>query len=111
MNVKADNPLEYVHPEDVALVVCKAIDNEEAIGKVLIIGGGPSCQVKQRELLSTAFNALALNLPFSSHGEESFYTHWMDTTQSQRLLQFQSMILIHTPIKPLKTLTASALDN
>ena len=110
LNVKADNPLEYVHPKDVALAMCKAIDNQEAIGKVLLIGGGPSCQVSQREFISTAFNSLGLHLPFSVHGQESFYTHWMDTTESQRLLQFQQHDFntyieeMNATLKPLKYL-------
>lgn len=89
LNVNADNPMEYVHPKDVALAMCNAVSNQEAFGKVLLIGGGASCQVSQREFVQTAFNAMGLKLPLASHGQETFYTHWMDTNESQRLLQFQ----------------------
>ena len=89
LDVKADNPMEYVHPKDVALAMCKAASVPEAVGKVLLIGGGSSCQITQREFLSTAFNQLGLAFPASLHGQESFYTHWMDTTESQQILQFQ----------------------
>lgn len=87
--VNPDNPLEYVHPKDVAFAMCKAVVRQEAIGKVLLIGGGPSCQISQYQFLSTAFTALGLQLPKSALGTNTFYTHWMDTTESQRILQFQ----------------------
>lgn len=47
LSVKADNPLEYVHPNDVAYAMCRAASTREAVGKVLLIGGGASCQVTQ----------------------------------------------------------------
>ncbi|NRB40095.1 MAG: NAD(P)-dependent oxidoreductase [Pseudomonadales bacterium] len=89
LSIKADNPLEYVHPKDVALAMCKAASTPAAVGKVLLLGGGASCQVTQREFLSTAFNQLGLNFPPSLHGKEAFYTHWMDTAESQKILQYQ----------------------
>ncbi|NRB41798.1 MAG: NAD(P)-dependent oxidoreductase [Pseudomonadales bacterium] len=89
LQVRADNPLEYVHPKDVALAMCQACHKEEARNKVLLIGGGAGCQITQHEFLKTAFGALGLTLPAMLHGVNPFYTHWMDTTQSQQILQFQ----------------------
>lgn len=89
LHVHADNPLEYVHPKDVALAMCEAVRQDEAVGRVLLLGGGGDCQVTQRAFLRVAFDALGLHLPLSAHGEDSFYTHWMDTAESQRILQFQ----------------------
>lgn len=89
LSIHPDNPLEYVHPKDVAFAMCKAAAEQEAVNKVLLIGGGPACQINQYEFLSTAFNSLGLHLPLSVLGKNTFYTHWMDTAESQRILQFQ----------------------
>lgn len=89
LSVQANNPLEYVHPKDVALAMCRAAETKAACGKILLLGGGKNCQITQREFLQVAFQSLGLQLPVSVHGNERFYTHWMDTTESQALLQFQ----------------------
>jgi len=87
--VRPDNPFEYVHPKDVALAMCRVASSPEARNRTLLVGGGPSCQITQRDFLGTAFDALGIPLPVSCHGREPYYTHWMDTTESQALLQFQ----------------------
>lgn len=87
--VRADNPLEYVHPRDVATAIVHAIEAPEAQSKILLLGGGANCQVDQLGFLSTAFNALGIALPRDIFGTNSFYTHWMDTAESQRILKFQ----------------------
>lgn len=89
LDVQPQNPFEYVHPKDVARAMCRATQTAEARGKILLIGGGPLCQVTQRDFLNTAFEALGIPLPLSAHGQSPFYTHWMDTAESQRILQFQ----------------------
>lgn len=89
LSVKADNQLEYIHPKDVALAMCRAANAPAAQGKVLLLGGGQDCQITQQQFLAVAFNALGLHLPITVHGNENFYTHWMDTTESQKLLDFQ----------------------
>lgn len=89
LKVKADNPMEYVHPKDVALAMCNAVKAKEAQGKVLLLGGGKDCQITQHDFLSIAFSAFGLKLDKSVHGDDYFYTHWLDTTESQRILQFQ----------------------
>ena len=89
LSVRADNPVEYVHPKDVAYAMCKAVSATEVSRQVLLIGGGPDCQLSQRQFLSAAFNSLGLKLPSSVHGENAFYTHWMDTEFAQMHLQYQ----------------------
>jgi nucleoside-diphosphate-sugar epimerase len=89
-NVRPDNPLEYVHPCDVATAVANSIDNPRAVGRIFLLGGGADCQVTQHEFLSTAINALGIQLPTDMLGSERFYTSWMDTAESQEILQFQN---------------------
>ena len=88
-NIDADNPLEYVHPRDVALAMVNAIRRPEAHRKILLIGGGERCRVTQHRFLSAGLGALGLELPRELLGRSAYYTCWMDTTESQALLGFQ----------------------
>ncbi|MBP8030451.1 MAG: NAD(P)-dependent oxidoreductase [Pseudomonadales bacterium] len=87
--VAPDNPLEYVHPCDVATAMANAINNPRAVGKVLLLGGGGDCRVTQHQFLSAAINALGIELPRDMLGHERYYTSWMDTAEAQDILQFQ----------------------
>lgn len=87
--VSPDNPLHYVHPCDVALAAVNAINNPRALGKVLLLGGGEDCRVTQHQFMSAAINALGIQLPRTMFGADRYYTSWMDTAESQDILQFQ----------------------
>lgn len=87
--VMPDNPLEYVHPCDVATAVANSIDNPRALRKIFLLGGGGDCRITQHQFLSAALNALGIPLPRDMLGTERFYTSWMDTAESQDVLRFQ----------------------
>ncbi|WP_374973231.1 NAD-dependent epimerase/dehydratase family protein [Spongiibacter marinus] len=87
--IHPDTPLEYIHPRDVALAISRALSCPAAQAKTLLLGGGERCQINQRQFINTAFQALGLPLPEGIHGQENFYTHWMDTRESQALLNYQ----------------------
>lgn len=89
LSIKPDNPMEYVHPKDVALAMCNALNAPKANNKVLLIGGGSDCQISHYQFMSTAFQAFGLDLRLSVLGKGSFYTHWMDTDEANRILKFQ----------------------
>lgn len=125
LSVDAKNPLEWIHPKDVALAMCNAICAETVAKKMLLIGGGKTCQVTHGEFLSCAIEACGLRLEKSIHGNNSYYTHWMDTTESQQILQFQQHTFTDyrkemehsfrwirrglTPLRPLANATLNAL--
>ncbi len=88
--VRADNPIELVHSADVARAVASAVETPAVYRKVLPIGGGKSCQLTQRQLLAASFGVLGVrDLPASAHGRADYYTCWLDTEESERLLRFQ----------------------
>lgn len=88
--VSLDTRVEYVHPTDVARAMVNALERPEARSKVLMIGGGASCQVRQRDLFSAGFEAIGIGmLPERAFGEEAFEMDWMDTSESQRILDYQ----------------------
>ena len=88
--VSPDNRLEYVHPEDVARAQVAALGCPEAWGRVLLVGGGASCQVRHHALVDALFTALGVAPPpRAAFGDRPFYTEWMDTADSQRLLTYQ----------------------
>lgn len=74
-----DNPIEDVHPADVAT----------AVGKILLIGGDESCRITQHEFLDAALGAAGLRVPRDLFGSEPFYTHWMNTSEADAILGFQ----------------------
>ncbi len=67
-----------------------AIENEDVWGNTYLIGGGERCQIYQREIIRKPLEALGIGmLPDRAFGTEPFHTDWLDTTESQRVLQYQ----------------------
>lgn len=95
LRVRENNPVEYVHPKDVAFAMCQALSAQDAIHKTLLIGGGPDCQITQAEFLGVAIQACGLTVDHRVFGQRAFYTHWMDTSESQHILQFQQHTFDH----------------
>jgi len=57
---------------------------------VLLIGGGEGCQIRMRDLNAAYLDARGIgNFPDSAFGKDPFYTDWMDTEESERLLRYQ----------------------
>ena len=82
--------IEFVHTYDVGLALVNALDSDEVWGRTLLIGGGPSCQLYERELVAKPMEALGLGmLPDSAFGTTPYHTDWLDTTESQKLLRYQ----------------------
>ena len=88
-----DTRIEYLHPHDAALAMTNAIDNAAAVaGKTLFLGSGKSSQTSWLEFVNIMPRAMGIgDLPASAFGHDPYYTDWMDTTESQRLLNFQQL--------------------
>jgi len=93
-DVALNNRIEFVHTRDVGLAIANALEIEEASGKVWHIGGGPACQLTQRQLVEGVLGAVGLGmLPEQAFPSEPYPTDWLDTAESQRVLKFQRYTL------------------
>ncbi|WP_372747501.1 NAD-dependent epimerase/dehydratase family protein [Litorivivens sp.] len=91
-DIAVDTRIEYVHPADCALAFANAVACDEAIGKHLLLGGGPSCQCTGKEFndgILAAYGIPAMPDHVFKKGTPAFYGDYLDTEESQRLLQFQ----------------------
>ena len=81
---------EWVHPEDVAIAQVRAAETPAASGKTLMIGGGEGCRITFGELYERIFDATGVGrFPPEAYSSGAYYTEWMDTGESQALLDFQ----------------------
>jgi nucleoside-diphosphate-sugar epimerase len=84
------NRIEFVHPRDVGLALANAVSCKDVFGKILLIGGGPAGQYKYKEYLKGLLDGAGIGMPpDEAFGTKPFYTDWMDTEESQRLLKYQ----------------------
>ncbi|HEU5472637.1 MAG TPA: NAD(P)-dependent oxidoreductase [Actinophytocola sp.] len=85
-----DNRIEAVHAADAALAVAAALETPAVWGRVLFVGGGPSCQLSYREYLARLLAAMGLDpLPDSAFRDAEYVTDWVDSTESEALLHYQ----------------------
>jgi nucleoside-diphosphate-sugar epimerase len=90
LRVSPDAPLEVVHPLDVATALAAAVERDDVWGRVLPIGGGPSCRIRVRDLWAMNLGAAGVGtLQDHDLGRAAYYTAWMDTEESARLLGYQ----------------------
>jgi UDP-glucose 4-epimerase len=83
--------VEYLHPQDAAIAIANAVENRTRVaGKTLFLGSGKDSQTLWLDFINIMPCAMGLQeLPASAFGTEHYYTDWMDTAESQQLLQFQ----------------------
>jgi nucleoside-diphosphate-sugar epimerase len=82
---------EFVHGEDTARAIAACFERDDVWGRVLLIGAGPSGQLRYLDLINRSLEVMGVgSLP-----KEAFSTEarqgggWMDTSESQRLLDYQ----------------------
>ena len=100
--IPLDQKIEIIHSRDAALALVNAINNEKAYNKVFFGGGGVKCQLYQRDFIFEMIKPMGISkLPENlfkkpesdTNTDGWFYRHWMDTKNSQEVLQFQRKTL------------------
>jgi nucleoside-diphosphate-sugar epimerase len=91
-DTSANGRIEVVHNDDAALAFANAANCDEAIGKILFVGGGKNCQSLVLDFYNRMFDSMGLR-PLKPEmlrpGPFYFFGDWLDTTESQQLLAFQ----------------------
>jgi hypothetical protein len=71
-----------------------ALECEQVWGRTLLIGGGEACQFYYRDLMKQVLAAAGMEeFPEQAFTSEEFSTDWLDTEESQRLLNYQQRTL------------------
>jgi nucleoside-diphosphate-sugar epimerase len=89
--IALDNRMETMHPADGALALVNAIAVPELwTGRLLLVGGGKSCQITYREFFGKILTAMGIGMfPDEAFTKKEYVTDWLDTEESQRLLKYQ----------------------
>ncbi len=84
------NRIESLHADDAGLAIANALTTPEVWGRILFVGGGPSCQLTYREYLTRLLGAMGVDpLPDEAFSDKVYGTDWLDTEESERLLHYQ----------------------
>ncbi len=90
-DVPLDNRIEFVHRRDVALAVAHALETPAAWGRVWHIGGGPANQLVYGDMVRAIMDTVGVGmLPAAAFSPIPYPTDWLDTTESQAVLRFQT---------------------
>ncbi len=82
--------VEFTHPKDQALGIVNSLVIDEIVGRTLCLGGGERNRYRYREFMNMAFAAMGFPpLPRSAFGEALFQTDWVDSEESQAILDYQ----------------------
>ena len=85
-----DMRVEFTHPKDQALAICNSLVVGELAGRTLCLGGGERNRYRYREFMNMAFGAMGFPpLPRSAFGDALFLTDWVDSEESQAILDYQ----------------------
>jgi len=85
-----DMRVEFTHPKDQALAIVNSLVVDEITGRTLCLGGGEHNRYRYREFMNMAFGAMGIPpLPRSAFGDALFLTDWVDSEESQAILDYQ----------------------
>ena len=83
--------VEFTHPKDQALAICNSlVVGDEVVNRTLCLGGGQHNRYRYREFMNMAFGAMGIPpLPESAFGDKAWMTDWVDSEESQAILDYQ----------------------
>jgi len=82
--------IEFLDPRDAGLAMANAAGSKDVWGKTLLIGGGKESQIHYGDFVSRMMESMGVGrLPEEAFGADASYTDWLDTSESQRLLNYQ----------------------
>jgi nucleoside-diphosphate-sugar epimerase len=87
-----DARFEAIHPADAALALANLVTCEAAWGRgaLLLLGGGPRCQRTYGQFLAEMMQTVGVGpLPDEAFTRKDYPSDWLDTEESQCLLQYQ----------------------
>ena len=89
-DMHADTRVEFTHPEDVALAIANSLVRDDIEGRVLLLGGGAANRYTYRDWLNEAFASMGIApMPREAFGQHLYLTDWVDSDESQALLDYQ----------------------
>ncbi|MCK5880545.1 MAG: NAD(P)-dependent oxidoreductase [Sinobacterium sp.] len=95
--IPVNGRIEALHAEDAGLAFANAISCDAAIGKTMFIAGGKSCQASGYEFVNTMMRGAGIgDLPQSAFSTDPSGAHadWVDTSDSEALLNYQKHSLL-----------------
>jgi nucleoside-diphosphate-sugar epimerase len=85
-----DMRVEFTHPKDQALGIVNSLVVDGIAGRTLCLGGGAKNRYRYREFMNMAFAAMGFPpLPREAFGDALFLTDWVDSEESQAILDYQ----------------------
>ncbi|MCI0709605.1 MAG: NAD(P)-dependent oxidoreductase [Chloroflexi bacterium] len=88
--VPLDQRIEFLDTRDAGLAIANGVGHDEIWYKTLLIAGGKANQMVYDDYMGKIFDAMGVGrLPAQAFTTMRFHTDWMDTAESQALLQYQ----------------------
>ena len=89
-DIPLDTCMEFIHVEDAATALTNALSTEKIWGKTLLVAGGDKCRATYKEFMAGMLTVFGVGpLPDEAFGDKGFHCGYMDTKESQQLLNYQ----------------------
>ncbi len=88
--IPLDTHMQFLHPKDAGLALANAVTSKDIWGKTLLVGSGGDSRICYRDFVEKYTRAAGIGmLPEKAFSTKPYYTVWMDTSESQSLLNYQ----------------------